>query len=126
MHGLPGPPQVFYDLMTPHLMDLLFGPAAWAKTQRLFRSLHISSEYPGGEGVRTGHKQVLLTGSGAAAWERAAALARWCPAGLGHHSSALLAAASCCRCRASRVALPSKGVGVGAGRLAGRLRKELV
>lgn len=40
--------SALYDLMNPAIMELLFGPAAWDRTRRLLRSLHVSSEYASG------------------------------------------------------------------------------
>ncbi|GAB4817243.1 hypothetical protein N2152v2_004289 [Parachlorella kessleri] len=48
--------SIFYDLLAPPLVDLLFGQAAWAAVQPLFRSLHVTSDFPSACGP---HKQVI-------------------------------------------------------------------
>lgn len=45
-------PSLFYDLMGPPLLDLVFGKEAYGALRSYFRFLHITSE--AGEG----HKQV--------------------------------------------------------------------
>lgn len=40
--------SVFYDIVNPHLMELLFGPSAWQQMRRYFRSLHVTNEYGDG------------------------------------------------------------------------------
>ena len=47
-------PGLFYDLASPTVMDLAFGPAAFPELQRYFRYIHATSEYAHGD-----HRQMV-------------------------------------------------------------------